>query len=131
VDAEQVAAQDNLHPNACGVYNMRGSVWEWCNDWYDRNYYANSPVMDPQGPATGALRVIRNTPWAFSANAVCRINRYPMPPWHRCQFVGFRVICQVADGVDRNSADQTVVDLPKNPSASHAAAHAAGATRMN
>ena len=46
-------------PNAWGLHNMQGNVWEWCSDWYDADYYAASPTDDPQGPAEGTGRVVR------------------------------------------------------------------------
>ena len=47
------------HPNAWGIYDMHGNVAEYCQDWYDANYYAQSPAIDPQGPASGTQRVLR------------------------------------------------------------------------
>ncbi|MFJ7566162.1 formylglycine-generating enzyme family protein [Herminiimonas sp. NPDC097707] len=50
-------------PNAFGLYDIHGNAWEWTADWHDDHYYANSPVNDPQGPATGNVRVRRGGSW--------------------------------------------------------------------
>ena len=50
-------------PNAYGLYDMSGNVWEWVADWYDSGYYAASPGSNPAGPASGTYRVLRGGSW--------------------------------------------------------------------
>jgi len=58
-------------PNRWGLYDMHGNVWQWCNDWYGEGYYAESPVANPHGPATGKMRVLRGGAWDSTAEK-CR-----------------------------------------------------------
>ena len=56
---QKVHPVGHLHPNAWGLYDMHGNVTEFCQDWYDANYYRDSSATDPQGPANGKQRVYR------------------------------------------------------------------------
>jgi uncharacterized protein (TIGR02996 family) len=58
-------------PNAFGLYEVHGNVWEWCSDWFDENYYQESPANDPPGAAEGDTHVLRGGSW-FSHASVCR-----------------------------------------------------------
>lgn len=50
-------------PNELGLYDMSGNVYEWCQDWYDADYYKVSPENDPKGPDSGTYRVVRSGSW--------------------------------------------------------------------
>lgn len=79
-------------PNAWGLYDMHGNVWEWCSDWFDR--YSEGAVTDPTGATKGpyiVYRVMRGGGFAGEA-AFCRsARRYPCDPLFRSPIIGFRV----------------------------------------
>ena len=54
-------AVDSLVPNPLGIYNLTGNATDWVNDWYDEDYYRISPLMNPSGPDTGTLRILRGS----------------------------------------------------------------------
>lgn len=81
-----------LTPNAWGLYDMYGNVHEWCQDWFDREYYSRSPSHAPQGPAEGLARSLRGGDWG-SEEWYCRsASRSLSSPDRRSNRVGFRLV---------------------------------------
>lgn len=78
-------------PNAFGLYDTLGNVWEWVNDWYRLDYYSHSLEKDPPGPALGEFRVARGGSWRGVARGLARVSsRYVLRPGVRSIVVGFR-----------------------------------------
>jgi formylglycine-generating enzyme required for sulfatase activity len=73
-----------------GALDMAGNVWEWVADWYNAGYYAESPPMNPQGPDTGANKVLRGGCWEYSLPDVrAAFRNYDYPDLRRHN-IGFR-----------------------------------------
>ncbi len=78
-------------PNAWGLYDIQGNVWEWCQDWYDDGYYAKSPTDDPTGPETGSDHVDRGNSWGSPAGLCDLATRQHEEPGFRGDRLGLRV----------------------------------------
>jgi formylglycine-generating enzyme required for sulfatase activity len=78
-------------PNAWGLDDMHGNVWEWCQDWYDGAYYKTSSTDDPPGPETSSVRVFRGGGWWNSARFCRAAFRGGNEPQYRSGNLGFRV----------------------------------------
>ncbi len=77
--------------NDWGLFDMHGNVAEWCEDWYDKDYYIGTPVEDPPGPPTGTHKVLRGGSWLMN-DATCRsASRFFHLPREAKYYGGFRV----------------------------------------
>ena len=95
VPRDEITSQvGSYSPNAFGVYDMCGNVYEWVHDYRRLGYYGRSPLDDPQGPSSGYFRVIRGWHWVASGPA-CKVY-VAQEPWTGSRFVGFRVAMDIA-----------------------------------
>jgi formylglycine-generating enzyme required for sulfatase activity len=79
-------------PNALGIYDMSGNVWEWCSDWYHDDYFLIAKSLNPKGPEYGTEKVCRGGSW-FSNDLYCTPSRrYKLNPDYKDTNFGFRCV---------------------------------------
>ena len=79
-------------PNPYGLYDLGENVHEWCMDWYDPAFYAQSPERNPRGPASGSRRASRGGSWRHHIRASRCAARSSIPPEFEYADYGFRVV---------------------------------------
>ena len=87
---KKTSAVGSYTPNAWGLYDMHGNVWEWCADWYGT--YDSGPQTDPTGPTSGSRRVLRGGGWDDYAWRCRSARRRCYDPAIRSYFYGFRLV---------------------------------------
>ena len=78
-------------PNAWGLYDMCGNLWEWCNDFYQVDYYASAPKLNPHGPEQGKTKVVRGGSWRAPAENCRSGYRYNENPGYADVCFGYDI----------------------------------------
>lgn len=88
----------SFQANVYGVHDIMGNVWEWTHDWYDAEYYSESPKNNPQGPSAGKLKIPRGGGWMNASECVRVADRNGFSPDFSILFLGFRLVSSSMTG---------------------------------
>ena len=102
-------------PNAWGLSEMHGNLYQWCADWFSADYYSQSPQNDPTGPAVGSARVLRGGCFGNSAYNCRSAYRHGAPPARYDAADGFRVVEEVGGQAAGSTTGVTPVPNPQSP----------------
>jgi formylglycine-generating enzyme required for sulfatase activity len=91
-------------PNAWGLYDMHGNVFQWCSDWFSADYYKQSPLSDPSGQTAGSSHVLRGGSWIFRSPCCRSAYRHSYAPAFRSTYLGFRVVVEIEGAAEGGSA---------------------------
>lgn len=93
IDDERGDTVVRKKPNSLALYDMTGSVWEWVEDWYVKDYYKISPKNNPKGPASGEFKVVRDGTWLGPPPFAETFERHRLVPYAKRTSipVGFRL----------------------------------------
>ena len=116
---EETVACGSLPPNAWGLHEMHGNVWEWCSDWYGD--YASEPQTDPIGPESGSYRVVRGGSWVYFARHVRSAVRNWYGPGLRFDNLGFRCCLSSASPAEPQPSPPNGVSATSAPPRDEAA----------
>ena len=105
IDGDSIKAVGSYRPNAFGVYDMHGNVWEWCENWFGS--FEDGEVTDPRGPAKGESRVLRGGSFLNYVSIARSSSRYDLSPSTRDFNSGFRLA--------RTADTKTAVGAPTVP----------------
>jgi hypothetical protein len=120
------SAVGSYPPNAFGLYDMHGNVWEWCSDRYSSNYYGHGDMIDPKGPSDGKAYIIRGGSWHDDPDKLRSAKRNSRRRGADKKYLGFRVVLEIPDAGSSKSynflpsnTDINSMQIPTNTKEPH------------